>query len=374
MDALLLKFGVPLDESESRSGLHGPLFYRWLPDGEKDAITLNTIDKNAKLKVWFERYGFEDGGVVTFDYGRREVPPDIVPTVGVLDGGPLHGLLELRSLSEERLDALRSNKIGDENYVALGKYVVKLLFPPIANFINILRVNYGQYWIENLEPWDSRKESLGWYCGNKIQIRWSLDGGKNWQPFRPDQPSVELTTTLQENYLDYISEQDWQDLRAVCGKDYTPSVGAFALCRANEFLDKNDLRYALIDGVTALEIGIHEYVRNRLPADNSLHKELAAFWNLPLRAQLISLGLAIGKAGMQEITDTIEAIKLRHDLIHEGIEPSDAHRQKIIALLKTASTFMTGPSFRLPTANPGNRKMTQEGWAELEKRLAESKG
>ncbi len=80
MEILLLKFARPLATPSELVRLHGPLFYRWLPDGEKNAITLSTNDDNANLKVWFERYGFVDGGFVRFSYDRREVTPDIIHT------------------------------------------------------------------------------------------------------------------------------------------------------------------------------------------------------------------------------------------------------------------------------------------------------
>ena len=153
MSTLLLKFGIHLEKYElpTVAQHHGPLFHRWFPDGEKDAIILNTGDPNTKLKLWFERWGYIDNGWIKFSYKRREVDPKIIPTQAILDAGPLLGLLEIRGVAEEELTPLRENKVGDARYISLAKKVVKLLHPTVARFLNILRTNYGQYWIQDLD-------------------------------------------------------------------------------------------------------------------------------------------------------------------------------------------------------------------------------
>ncbi len=121
MSTLLLKFGINLEEYSLSiiAQHHGPLFHRWLPDGEKDAIVLDTGDSNIELRVWFERRGFVDNGFIKFDYKRREVNPEIIPKQAILDAGPLWGLLKIQGLSEEELVPLWENAIEDARYVAL---------------------------------------------------------------------------------------------------------------------------------------------------------------------------------------------------------------------------------------------------------------
>jgi len=194
---------------------YGPLFHRWLPDGEKDAIILDTGDSNAKLRVWFERRGFIDNGFIRFSYDRREIESKIIPTQAILDAGPIMGLLEIKRFSEEESAALRENKIGDVYYIALAKRVVKkLIYPSVARFLNVLRTNYGQYWISELKKWDSNKESLGNYCSS-LGLKWSLDDGKTWAPFIPNKPEIMLTTTIRQSYTEYLTKEDWQELAKV---------------------------------------------------------------------------------------------------------------------------------------------------------------
>ena len=57
---VLLKFFFPLERYElGPLPPSGPLFHRWLPDGEKDAITLSPPSEHYTLKLWFERWGYK---------------------------------------------------------------------------------------------------------------------------------------------------------------------------------------------------------------------------------------------------------------------------------------------------------------------------
>lgn len=185
MGTLLFDFVVQL-----RDGNHpypfdheGPLFHRWLPNGEKDAIVLDTGDPQSELKVSFEHRGYVDDGYVRFDWKRDEVDPSIIPRQAVLEGGHLAGWLKIE-LPDEELEALRKVSTGDPAYEALGRRLIKLIRPPVNKLINLLRTNYGQYWLREIEEWDSRSRSLGSFCAG-LGIRWSLDGGKTWGNLSP---------------------------------------------------------------------------------------------------------------------------------------------------------------------------------------------
>ena len=44
----------------------------WLPDGQTDAVHLETGIGGITLKVWFERYGFaNDDGMIWFKYNEK---------------------------------------------------------------------------------------------------------------------------------------------------------------------------------------------------------------------------------------------------------------------------------------------------------------
>ena len=344
---------------------HGPLFHRWLPDGEKHAIVLDTGDSNAKLKVWFERFGFVDSssGYIRFNYQRREVDPKIIPMQAILEAGPLIGILEIQGLSEEQLDPIQENKVGDSLYIAVGKEVVKkLIVPPVARFLDILRTNYGQYWIRKLERWDSRKESLGSYCRSQLRLKWSLDGGKTWKRFLPDRQEGRLTATIGRSFREYLTEEDWGELAKAVGEKYEPSLAAFALSRTNQFLNQGNLKQALVEGVSALEIALDEFIRQKFHGANSLLGLMSPFYELRLPVKVTTVATISGKIPSQDIEHTIEAIDMRNRVIHEGWNPPDNASQHLRGLLRTTAILLSGPQFRFPSANPGNALMPPEKW------------
>jgi len=375
MSKLLLKFVIFLEESGPLLTTNkGPLFHRWLPDGQHDSIMLDTKDPDSGLEIWFERRGVTEDNFIRFDYKRREVNPNILKNQGFLDAGPLMGLLTIENLPEVKLAPIRENRIGDVNYIALGKKIVKkLLYPPISRFIGLLRVNYGQYWIRQLEKWDSRKATLGAYC-KQIKLEWSLDGGNTWTPFVPDEPVLQLSLTISAGpaYLEYLTKEDWHKMEEILQTEYEPSPAAFIIARSHQLLDQGDTRNALIDGVTALELATEEFMRRKRQNSTDLGKALGPFWRQSPkpRTQMVSLAVALGVAPIEDIELAIEAIETRNDLVHEGIDPPENAEKQATCLLNIAAAFLSGPPFRFPTARIGNTHMTSEQWEKAYKKKA----
>lgn len=377
MWTLLLKFRIGSERRTITAGFlgGGPLFHRWLPDGERDAIVLDTGDSNADLKVCFERRGFVDDGWIRFDYERQEVDPEVIPTQAVLGAGPLIGSLEIRGLPGEQITPVRENDIGDAGYVALGKRVVKnLLYPHVDRFLSILRANYGQYWIPELQRWDSRKRSLGDYCKWILDLRWSLDGGETWAPFVPDMPrrAPEAEITL-EYYRQYLTKQDWHDLAGAFAEGYEPPNAALILARAHGFFDQGDIRQAIIEGVSALEVAISGFMRKDFHNIDALVESLQAFWGLPLRTQMVVVATIFGRIPQQDIEDTIRVIDMRNKVVHEGWSPPDEAEVRFSGLRNTVAALVLGPRLRFPTASPAIAIMAAENW-EKEAQLEDTHG
>jgi hypothetical protein len=368
MTTLLLVFEIHLEQHDIPTPVrhHGPLFHRWLPNGQEDAIVLDAGDPNAELKVWFERRGYVDSGLIKFSYERREVDPEIVSKQAILDAGPLMGLLELRGLPQEQLVAIQEDKIGDDHYRAIGKKVAnRLLYPPVARFLNILRVNYGEYWIRELEKWDSREESLGSYCSTTLSLKWSLDGGEHWAPFCPDKPVVQLRGRMRRTYPGYLTEEDWQELAQTAQQEYEPSTAAYILARTHQLLDQDNLKHALIEGVSALELALSEFIRRKLHDSDLLVESIKAFWNSPLHSRVVSLAPILDTLSLQDIEHTVKAIKMRNEVVHEGWSPTDDAKVELSGLLHTVAALLTGPRFKFPSAKPGNAIMSEDQWEKL---------
>jgi len=372
MTILLLKFAINLERFDHEFILrnHGPLFHRWLPDGQRDSIAFDTGDPNSSLRVWFERRGYVDGHFIRFDYKRTEVDLDIMNRQAVLDAGPLRGQLEIREIDDREIRPVRDGITGDTAYVALGKRIVlDLLYPPVSRLISLLRINFGQYWINELERWDSRKSTLGGYC-QRIHLHWSLDSGATWAPFIPDEPIFyeTMTVIMDRAFRDYITEDDWRQLEDILHEGYEPSLAAIILSRTHELLDQGDMKSALIEGTTALEIAIKDFLRAKLGGNAYLISEMQSFWTLPLIAQLISLASTIERVSLGDIERATRALKIRHQVVHEGKNPPDEARQQLSGLLRTIAALIEGPTIRFPESNTGNSIRSPEQWLESNQR------
>jgi hypothetical protein len=370
MPTLLLKFGIVLEEfgtdsykDRKEDRYHGPLFHKWLPDGQKDALTLNTGDPNTTLKVWFERKGIVKNGHIIFDYKRQEVDPDIIPKQQVLDAGPLRGKLEIQSLSNEQIAAVQENKVGDPQYIALGKRIIKLVYPPFSRLINTLRTNYGQYWIKDLERWDSRNQSLGGYLYSTIYTEWSIDDGNTWSKFIPTDLRFGMTILdrpAKRGYEDYLTSEDWNNVGELINEGYEPSPAAFVLTRAIELFDQKHFKQSLIEGVTALEIGLGEFARRKIKGDKQITERIKSFWELSLPAKLIIIGSISGEFPIEDIQAVIKAIEARNKAVHEGSELSENIYPYSLQLLHTVASLIYGPKHKLPAYRvivlPGERE------------------
>jgi hypothetical protein len=363
MQTLLLRFAVTLKDSDPRApdSPNGPLFHRWIPDGEKDSITLEMPDQKAVLKLWFERRGHEEKGVIVFDDQRHEVKEEVMTKQAILDAGPLRGQLELRDLSAEDLKPIQGADVNDERYVALGKTVVtKLIYPSVSRLINILRTNYGQYWIAELERWDSRKWTLNRYC-RLLDLECSLDSGSTWTDFLPQkQRTMKVTVKVRVlgQYRDYLTKEVWPEISDAVAMGYEPSPAAFVLLQSHRLLRQGNLKYAIIEAVTALELAIHEFIRRRL---GGRVEPASAFLGLKSEsAQVAVIAATLGIA--TDLDLALKCIATRHKIVHEGFTPSGEATGELVALLEIVSAMLEGPPFRFPTADPANEIRTPAEW------------
>jgi hypothetical protein len=370
--ALLLRFRIDLRRFDSslNVGQEWPVFHRWLPNGKEDALTFDMKDSNLELKIWFERWGVVEGGLIEYRSGKQEFDPTIIPTQGYLVAGPLFGQLTISNIPDEDIVLLRENKNDDQRYINLGKKVVKdLIYPPIARFINILRITYGQYWLQKFEGWDARVVDIGTYCGNTLRLEWRADTGVTWLPFIPEPKErymrVVATAPSIERLRQYLTEEDWHDLEKMVRDGYEPSLAATLLAQTHRLIDRENWREALIEGNTALELAIDERIRSRLDSDKKLLNLLTSRFNdLPLRIKLLSIGTFIDNISLEDINHTLEVIDMRNSVVHEGWEPTSPNdvRVALRGLVSLVTLLLPGPGFKFPTARQGNMIRQPEDW------------
>ena len=308
---------------------HGPLFHKWLPDGKTDSITLDT-DGSTNLQVWFERRGFSggDNDFIRFHPNRKEVDPNKIPRQAVLVGGALFGELTIPNIDETIIQLIQTPESNNADYVALGKRIIKIIYQPVSKFIELLRIVYGQYWISQIEKWDSRDQSLGSYCSS-WQMRWSSDNGNSWHEFIPDERVTRTIIIMEgdefgdEKFNTLIRHEDWLQLPAQLQKLSDPKINeSFAvsdiLLQSFQFLDQGNIRQALIEGVIALETVIGEFGRRKLENDGFLKGKFQSFYTLPLPAQLIAVSAFSESCSKEQLISSLKAIELRNKVVHEG--------------------------------------------------------
>src|SRR6185437_8791719 len=173
---------------------------------------------------------------------------------------------------------------------------VRLIQPPVSRLIHILRTHYGQYWIDELQEWDSRKQSLGSYLSAPIQSKWSLDSGMRWARLMPTQEEqhIEIRLAAKPGYGEFLTKDDWQEISRVVASDYEPSFASVILARTHRLLDQGEINQALIEGVTAVEVALSDFMRAKVAANKLLADKVQSFWNIPLPAQIISVVATLG--------------------------------------------------------------------------------
>ena len=231
------------------------LFNQWFPNGTEDAITLKTDDKNATLRVWFERdeYSTDD-----FEPEDGESTEDFLERVAIVGSGPLRGKLTLAHCKDDVISSLSTDP-PNSTYEQLGKRVVRLLDKPLCRFVQLIRFRYGQYWIPELHSWNSEDNSLGSHC-QSYHLRWSTDE-ENWTPFVPtpaEHRGVLLIDTQGHSYKAYLSADDWQAISEEVD-EYLPSISEEILSKAHQAADSEEFDVAFVFAVSALDITLAEF-------------------------------------------------------------------------------------------------------------------
>ena len=367
MNTVLIKFKILL---KSDLAEHGPLFHRWLPNGEDNALLLETGHSDTILRVWFERSGFVDKGNIIFDEKRQEVDPEVMRQQGVLEAGPLIGLLRINDVSPEEFQVLAESQDRDKTYVSFVKKIVnRLIYPAVSNLINILRTNYGQYWLKKLDRWDSQKESLDSYSSSHFHIQISLDDGKSWGELFPRyfvELKISATIIQQKTLTKYLTEADWDNIQDLITQKYSPSYATMILSRAYQLHDQGDLKQSIVEGVTALEIAISEFMNQRITkyaAKNDLNK---SFFSLSLPGQITTIATIMNNISPKELDETLKLIAVRNSIVHEGLEPGEKERRSMMQLLNLIAKLLIGPDFRFLYANiKSPMRLPAEQWDEI---------
>lgn len=363
MTNVSLKFVVRLADHFSLDS-QGPLFYRWMPS-EQRAITLD-LAPQARLRLWFDQVEHKRSG-------HEEHPKALTADTSVwgkVEAGPLRGILEMGSVSDNVLRVIADKKAGDPIYLQFGKSVVQdLLQPALSRFVRILRINFGQYWLRELLPWDSRTHTLGAYCQSVLSLEWSIND-INWDPFIPNEHQLTFHVGSiggGRQYLELIAEKDWAVLQEAATARYDPSEASLLLARAHELFDRGSHRHAFIEAVTALEVAIGELIARNLGATPP--KEVEDFSSQLVKRQLVAVSATSGLLDASDLDAALKAITIRNEIAHDGKMYGAEKRNEFMGLLEVVSKIVGGVALKLPSPDGGNLAMPVKGWEDFESTL-----
>src|SRR5436189_1754418 len=131
-----------------------PIFYKWIPK-EKDYLKIRIRDSTNSIRIWFEGIS------------------ELTNQMDTYTADKLMGKLQIKDVDSELVETFERSRLEHVEYEEFGKKVVKkIIYPVISHLLNLLRVNYGQYWVNKLHPWNSLELGLSQYC-RMLNMKWS---------------------------------------------------------------------------------------------------------------------------------------------------------------------------------------------------------
>src|SRR5262249_16254386 len=125
--------------------------------------------------------------------------------------------------------------------------------------------------LDDVPRWDSRVLSLGAYCRSCWRMQWSTETEPR-APFEPDELHHTIPVKGPLRFSEFLTHQDWHELATRCSSGEQPTVTPYLLHRCHRLSDTGETRYALIEGCSALEIAVEDFVRRK--CDGPLKQEV----------------------------------------------------------------------------------------------------
>jgi hypothetical protein len=336
----------------------GPLFHRWLPDGKEDAIALTMPNEQEQIIVWLERRMVLNHGFLRWKPDGTAFDPDIMKAQGKLDGGVLFGEMNaIVSTGERAAIGKRPFKVGEpfgdhdpesEEYITAGRRITEKIQQRVRRLVTRLRTQYGQYWLEDLRPWDSRRMSLGTYCGSVLNLRWWNKPDASWYRFLPTAGTSTITAPRMpgRGFGEYLTEADWRELQTHrCQSDV--DIGIQLLGAATEALDTGYWSYAFVAVAAALEFALAARVQTDT-SDLRIKRALNRFddrESLPARAAVVLLASGIQADAVSAV---LAAIETRNKIAHEGFLPKESEVFELRAVMQTIRSLMQLGELKTP--------------------------
>jgi hypothetical protein len=301
--------------------LDGPIvFHQWIPDGQRDAINYN--ENGIELRIWFDAEctwwaSQPNREEIARTRNVRAHRVHVSARSNVSDA--LRNHIQIKS-SDSNTSSTNADVLSE--YQSLGRAIHKLTAIRLNSLIGYARAVKGQYWVEELH-FDEADQGQ-FYIRNHATA--SFEDGTTYR-FNPDSTVTIVAQVEEQKRL--ITADEWEMVQTfVLDNARTPIVGSL-LASARELASKGHRRTALIEAVSALELKLHEFARER---DKSLIPE-----RIQIRLESEGLRNLIDKVGLRGAFGTViplilneqempaeivaqcrGAIEIRNNVVHNG--------------------------------------------------------
>lgn len=353
------------DSSWSEKGV---VFHRFSPNNKEDKLTKKVTDFEGEISFWFERrFKLVNTGLskkIFYDYDSTLEDESIIPKQSHIGNEVLFGSLSFKNPSKEIVNAIKNNEVGNKDYITFGKKVVTAIYQHSTEVISIFRDLYRQYWITKLDKWDSRAMSISTYCRNVLHLKYSIDNGKTWNKFQPDELKhiAEIAGIVGHEYHEYISEPEWNSIKNLFSNSYSPSLISNLISNSHRTCSKGDLQKGFVEAVTALELAIASRFKGNQKVNKTIEKEIQAFYNLPLKSQLSIIGIGLQESNSALIESGFEAIDIRNKIVHEAYLPKSNDVSLLYELLNLISRLIKEPVSKFPPESEAINVWSDKMW------------
>lgn len=365
--------------SERPFGPVGPTFHRWLPDGEHDAIVMDTSGAGAEpVRVWFERRAINSGRRLEFNWEGKDFDPSIMVRQTPLDAGYLCADAVFAVADDrvtgalERLDggAPTQSDSDADSLERFGRSVHRRMIPALQAFIHRLRIQFGQHWLRELNSWDSRRESLGNYFGS-LNASWYQDGDHTKRRFCPT--VGEVRAALQFNLsgqFDVLTQDDWEYLKVTASGKPEMTLGHEILVEAHRLWDRGEMHWALVEATTAVELLVNDCYRKAYDKKTNAGeraRSLAGQARIKIADRIVALCARDPGVERDLVDGALRAIDVRNKIVHEGWRAPTEQEVATDArgLIALGQALVGLERFRLPRANVGGCLLPAEDSAAL---------
>lgn len=243
-----LEIPIPVDKIVAAPAL---TFTKWLPTGDKHAITVN--EDSIELKLWFNIHSTAWASEVQeIDLDRHinvlahRIYADIVVN-GVNDN-----LVEYMQNRDYGEPTNPENRQLQEEYDELAWRIISLSLRTLNRLLGFIKSRWGQYWLLDYEY--DRGTMYSYYATFKGKA--TID---NVQWFRFSPSSIDFRKLEWVSDTRYIRHEDWNEIQDyVVSKKKPPLVGSL-LATAESLAANGHSRSAITEAITALEVALYGF-------------------------------------------------------------------------------------------------------------------